>query len=85
MADVDSHLRAVRRVEEVMMSDSLFILRELISQVGKEIRENPKADWREVLDFVVEAYGDLPPGVYACLLQAFDLSVPWSRKSRRRS
>lgn len=54
------------------MYHSVQLLQQLRIQVKKEMEANKKLPWKEVVDYVAESEGDLPPGVYACLLQCFD-------------
>ncbi len=60
----------------------VLLLRELREQVKREMATNKKMPWKEVVDFVAESEGELPPGVYACLLQCFDPARIQERKTR---
>jgi hypothetical protein len=64
------------------MSERTVLLRALRAQVRKEMTANKNLPWKEVVDFVAESEGELPPGVYACLLQCFDPARIQERKAR---
>lgn len=58
------------------------LFKTLRSQVRKEITANKNSDWKEAVDFVSEVYGELPSGIYACLLQQFNPERIKERKMR---